>query len=355
MMAVVMIVTAAAFVVVMMLFMMIVAAAAFVVVMMLFMMIVAAFVIVMVLLMMIVFSVMIMTFLMVMVMMMSVFMDMAALRAHFFLHHLLFQRYGVFHYLQKLLSVQILDGSCDNGGSTVDPPEKLHGGRGFVFVHNIRPAHDDRSGVLYLIIEELAEVSHIHFAFLGVYHRCVAVQHQSCILLNALYCFDHIGELAYAGRLNQNPVRMIGGDNFLQGSAEISHQRAADTAGIHLSDLDPRFLQETAVDADLSEFVFNKDHLFILEGFFQKFFDQSCLAGSKKSGHNINFCHYLFPLFFIIFLRTPGRPSLAGNPDFFFKRSMTRKREHPLVDFLPRIPDRRGHNCLTAMPLPEYR
>ena len=235
------------------------------------------------------------------VMMMSVFMDMAALRAHFFLHHLLFQGYGMFHYLQKLLSVQIPNGSCDNGGSAVDPPEKLHGGRGFVFVHNIRPAHDDRSGVLYLIIEKLAEVSHIHFAFLGVYHRCVAVQHQSCILLNALYCFDHIGELAHAGWLDQDPVRMIGGDNFLQGSAEISYQRAADTAGIHLPDLDPRFLQETAVDADLSEFVFNKDHLFILEGFFQKFFDQSCFSGSKKSGYNINFCHYLFPLFFDFF------------------------------------------------------
>ena len=207
----------------------------------------------------------------------------------------------MFHYLQKLLSVQIPNGSCDNGGSAVDPPEKLHGGRGFVFVHNIRPAHDDRSGVLYLIIEKLAEISHIHFAFLGVYHRCVAVQHQSCILLNALYCFDHIGELAHAGWLDQDPVRMIGGDNFLQGSAEISYQRAADTAGIHLPDLDPRFLQETAVDADLSEFVFNKDHLFILEGFFQKFFDQSCFSGSKKSGYNINFCHYLFPLFFDFF------------------------------------------------------
>src|SRR5699024_1091060 len=160
--------------VVMMFLMMIVAAAAFMVVMVFLMMIVAAFVVVMVLLMMIVFSVMIMAFFMVVVMMMAVFMDMAALRTHFFLHHLLFQGYGMLHYLQKLLSVKILNGSCDNGGSAVDPPEKLHGSHGFVFVHNIRPAHDDRSGVLYLIIEELAEVSHIHFAFLGVYHRCVA-------------------------------------------------------------------------------------------------------------------------------------------------------------------------------------
>ena len=56
--------------------------------------------------------------------------------------------------------------------------------------------------------------------------------------LQTLYGMDHVGKLADTGGLDQNTLGSISADNFLQGSTEITYQRAADTAGVHLFDLD---------------------------------------------------------------------------------------------------------------------
>ena len=62
----------------------------------------------------------------------------------------------------------------------------------------------------------------------------------------------------------------------LQSGAEITHQRAADAAGVQLIDLDAGLLQEAAVNADLTELVLDQHHLLTLKSVLQKLFDQSC-------------------------------------------------------------------------------
>ena len=51
---------------------------------------------------------------------------------------------------------------------------------------------------------------------------------------------------------------MVGIHDFAKGFAEIPDQGAADASGIHFTDLDAGFFQESAVDADLSEFIFDQ-------------------------------------------------------------------------------------------------
>ena len=54
---------------------------------------------------------------------------------------------------------------------------------------------------------------------------------------------------------------MIGLHHFLQGGSEVPYQRAADAAGVHFLDLDSGLFQESAVNTDLSELIFNQNHL----------------------------------------------------------------------------------------------
>ena len=49
--------------------------------------------------------------------------------------------------------------------------------------------------------------------------------------------------------------------HLAQRHSEVPYKRTADTAGIQLVYLDARLLHETAVDADLSEFIFDQHHL----------------------------------------------------------------------------------------------
>ena len=58
--------------------------------------------------------------------------------------------------------------------------------------------------------------------------------------------------------------------NLLQRGTEITYQGTADTAGIHFLNFYARFLQESAVDTDFPELVFNQYHLASCQRFFQK-------------------------------------------------------------------------------------
>ena len=87
--------------------------------------------------------------------------------------------------------------------------------------------------------------------------------------------------------------------HLLQGGAEITHQRAADAAGVQLIDLDAGLLQEAAVDADLTELVLDQNDLLAGKGLLDEFFDQSGLAGAQEAGKNINFGHSLNASFFV--------------------------------------------------------
>ena len=159
-----------------------------------------------------------------------------------------------------------------------------------LFGHAGGTGQDDTAGVFDLIVEELTEVLHIHFALVGVGHRGKAVE-DGVLHLQALNGTDDVGQFAHAGGLDQNAVGMVLLQHLTQGLAEIAHQAAADAAGVHLGDLDAGILQETAVNADLAELILDEHQLFALIGLLNELFNQRSLTCAQKTGKNIDLGH----------------------------------------------------------------
>ena len=142
-----------------------------------------------------------------------------------FFQKLLLQRNGILHHFQKLFTLQLVNGRGDDRCFFVQTPQHLHRLRNLRFVRNVRTAHDDRAGAFHLIVEEFTEITHVHFALLRIHHRRVAVQHHlRDVCLDILHRHNNIRELADAGGLDQNPLRMIRLDHFTKGCAEITNQ-----------------------------------------------------------------------------------------------------------------------------------
>ena len=132
------------------------------------------------------------TFMIVVMMMVFMLMYMSAFRAYFFSHQFFLKRYWFLHNFQNFLSFQFLDRSCYNSSFSIDSAEKLHCLLSFLLINDICTAHNNGTCIFNLIIKELAKVSHIHFAFLCINYSCIAVQHNIHISLDTLYCFDNI-------------------------------------------------------------------------------------------------------------------------------------------------------------------
>ena len=204
------------------------------------------------------------------------------------------------HNLYQFLSVKVLDRSCDDGSIFIQAAKKLQRLLNFFLSCDIGTAHDDSTSILDLIVKELTEVLHVHFAFLCINNSCIAVQFDVNLILNTLYCFDNVRKFTNSGWLDEDSVWVVFGNNFFQGSSEITDQRAADTSGIHLTDLDSSLFQETTVNTDLAKLVLDQYDLFTLKSVLQKFFDQSCFSGAKETGDNINFYHFVYTPFNVV-------------------------------------------------------
>ena len=190
------------------------------------------------------------------------------------------------------LAVQLVPGGGEDGGVGILFPQQGHGGFQLLLGQLLGAGEDDGAGGLDLVVVELAEVLHIDLHLGGVGHGDEAVElHVRHVLDSVLHRHDHVAELAHAGRLDKNAV---GGEllmYILQRLVEVAYQRAADTAGGHLADLDAGLLQEAAVDADLAELVFDEHQLLTLKRLCQQLLDERGLAGAQKAGYDVNFCH----------------------------------------------------------------
>ena len=154
----------------------------------------------------------------------------------------------------------------------------------------IGTGEDDGGSGFDLVVVELTEVLHI-----DLHLACITDSHgvaQSDLVIGDLFhSGNHIGQLADTGGFDDDPVGVILLDHLRQRLAEVAHQGAADAAGVHLGNVDARILQETAVNADFAEFVFNENQLLSLIGFLNHLFDQRGLTCAQKAGVNINFRH----------------------------------------------------------------
>ena len=76
---------------------------------------------------------------------------------------------------------------------------------------------------------------------------------------------------------------MVGVTYLCKCSLEVALQRAADAAAVDFVDDDAGIFEESSVDADFAEFIFDEDNLFIFEYVFEKFLNQCCFPCSEKT------------------------------------------------------------------------
>ena len=225
-------------------------------------------------------------------------MDFPAFRAANLREQLFLQGLASFHDLQQLFAGKLRDRSCNDGRFCVDLPEDLHAFLNLLLLCFVGPAQDHRPCIFNLVAEKFTEILAVDPALRHIDHGRKAVQLRVDLLRHILHGLDHIRELSHTGRFDQDPFRMIRVHNLLQGFSKISYQRAADTTGIHLPDLNAGILQKSTVNPDLSKFIFNQDNLLSCEYFLQHFLNECCFSCSQKAGNNINLRHDISLLLF---------------------------------------------------------
>ena len=147
---------------------------------------------------------------------------------------------SLFHRGKDLLALNILPGSCDNNRFLIMLAKEIGYRLQFFLVHGLGTADDNGSGAFYLIVEELAEILHIHFGLVAVDNSYQGIyDYLILIFVYPFYRFGYIRELADARGLDDDALRRVGFDDLGQGFLEITHQRAADTAGVHFRNIDP--------------------------------------------------------------------------------------------------------------------
>ena len=192
--------------------------------------------------------------------------------------------------VKDLLTGELAPGGGDDGGSGIVLSQHGHGGVQLCLGNGIGPGQDDGGSGFDLVVVELAEVLHVDLHLTGVHH-CHGIAQGHGFAGDLVHGTDHIGQLAHAGGLNDDPVGIILLDHLGQGLAKVAHQGAADTAGVHLGDVNARILEEAAVNTDLAELVLNEHQFLTLVGLLDHLLDQSGFTGSEETGININFCH----------------------------------------------------------------
>ena len=201
---------------------------------------------------------------------------------------------ALIHCVHQLLARQLVPRRRDNDRVLVVLTDHVHALVELLLAHAAGTAEDDGVGGLDLVIIELAEVLHIHFALCRVGHRHkIAELH--IVARHLAHRADDIRQLADARRLDQDALGVVLVDHLFERASEITHQRAADAAGVHLGDLNSGLLQKASVNADLAEFVLDQNELLAVIGFLDHLFDERGLARAEETGINVNFRHEKTP------------------------------------------------------------
>ena len=203
--------------------------------------------------------------------------------------HLLHQIAAALHGLEQLHAGQVLPRGGDDARVRVEAAQDAD--HLFQTVRRAlrRAGQQDRARVRHLILEELAEVLEVQLGLERVDDRDERVELD--VQMRVLHRRDDVGQLAHAGRLDQDAVGRVLVDHLVQRAAEVAHERAADAARVHLVDHDAAVLEEAAVDADLAELVFDQHDLFAFQGVRQQALDQRGLARAEEARNNIDFRH----------------------------------------------------------------
>ena len=264
-----------------------------VLVLILLVMVMVMMVLVLILLMVMVMVVLVLILLMVMVMVVLVLIlvFIVVVCVQDFLKQSLLQISGALNGIEDHFAVEFRDGCRDDGGVLIVLAKELHTLGDFFFADLVCPCQDDSTCIGDLVIEEFAKILEIDFALGCVYNCCGAVEVHLRVLGSIVDGTHNVRELADTGGLDQDALGSIGGHDFPEGGAEITDQRAADAACVHLTDLNAGLFKESAVNTDLTEFVFDQNDFRACKSIFEKLFNECRLAGTQESGNDIYFCH----------------------------------------------------------------
>ena len=213
------------------------------VVMMVLMFLIFVIVVVMMVLMFLIFViVVVMMVLMLLILIVMVVMMMMLMLVFLFCENKVCEGNGMFHCCQNLSAGQVIPGCCDDHGILIMLSEQSSYGFQLILADILGTAEHDGIGTFYLVIVELAKVLHIHLALICVGNCDHAVDLQTGILSDALYCKGNIRKLSNAGGLDDDAVRVELLNNLTQSCIKVTNQRAADASGIHLCDIDAGIL-----------------------------------------------------------------------------------------------------------------
>ena len=194
------------------------------------------------------------------------------------------------HSLQQLRAGKLIPGCGNDGGIFIVLTEHCHSRIQLFLRNKICTRQNDGACGFHLIVIEFAKVLHINLYLGGICHSNGKAQ-RNILTGHLLGSCDHVGKLANAGRLDQNAVRMKFIDHLLQCLAKITHQAAANAAGVHLCNVNACVLQKAAVNADLTKFILDQHQFLALIGFLDHFLDKRGFTSAQKAGKNINFYH----------------------------------------------------------------
>ena len=194
---------------------------------------------------------------------------------------------------QHVLAVELIERRCYDRRLRIVLTDQSHRFLDLLIGSLVRAAQDDRPCVCDLVDEELAEVLDIHLGLGGIHDSDRAVDLYVQIRCDTLDRLQDIGKLADTGGLDQDPLGSVGGDHFLQGSAKVTDQAAADASLAHFLDLDTGILQKSAIDGDLAEFILDQHRLAAVHSLSEKLFDQCGFTRPQETGKYINLCHFL--------------------------------------------------------------
>ena len=211
--------------------------------------------------------------------------------------HRRLQRIALFDRGEQVAARKAVPRGGDDGRFRV---QLAHHGEDLVqalLAHVLRTAQHDAVRRFNLVHVKLAEVLAVDARLLGVDDRDAAFDHDVVGEHAADRALD-VGELAHAGRLDQDAVGMELLQHFFERFREIADERAADAARVHLGDLDARFLQKRAVDADLAELVLDQNELFADVRLGDELLDERRFARAQKAAEDFDLCHTVILLSF---------------------------------------------------------
>ena len=201
------------------------------------------------------------------------------------------ERILVLHCGENILTVEIVPRGCYYNSVSIMRAKKLNALGNLEILGTLSVREDYRRCVSNLVVVELTEVLHIHLALINVRNGGKAVKHCT-VLLRGLCRADNVRKLAYTRGLNDNSVGLVLVEHLCKCGSEIADERTANATRVHLRDLDACVCQKSAVNADLTELVFDKNNLFTCVCFLYKLFNKRSFSRAEKAGKNIYFRHF---------------------------------------------------------------